>query len=196
MAGLQKLGVVEWLPLPWLNVVHADKLSPQPSQLDPRLTLVDSKEINKDQKTKASITTSELSKASSRVPLSKNEISWLNEMDHLEFLPDGMFSFNQWVEQTKTAKGLAATEAELSHIAGLLYEAAVRAGLAIGERSTHLKLQEYAAEGFDTAIVPGKRDLTFANLQAFAITAAVDTVKGNAILRLTEHLQPSGKHLQ
>jgi len=180
VAGLQKLGVVEWLPLPWLNVVHAAKLSPQPNQLVPKLTLVDSKEINK----KIPITTTELSKASSLVPLSKHEIAWLNEMDQLEFLPDGMFSFNQWVDQIQTAKGLVATEAELSHIAGLLYEAAVRAGLDIGERNTHLKIQEYATAGFDTAIIAGKRDLTFANLQAFTIAAAVDMEKGNSVLSL------------
>ncbi len=64
-------------------------------------------------------------------------------------------------------------EHELSHIAGLIHEAAVRFGMKIGEREIHLDLPAYAQAGFDVDYQPGTKDLSFYNPFDFEVLVGV-----------------------
>jgi vancomycin resistance protein YoaR len=171
LIGLEKLDV---LPASmWKGTVHADE--PSPSPVPQKSSTLAKSSLNG---------TIEMSRAASIIPLTNNEKIWLTALAHLQILPGDLFSYNQWMGQTAKANGFEGNQAEHSHIAGLLYEAAVRAGLEVGERNTHLVMPKYAAIGFDTVIESGKKNLTIANLQSYAITVEVDITGNDATLRL------------
>lgn len=87
--------------------------------------------------------------------------------------PGKLFSFNAWLTEASKAMAPEKKEDELSHIASLLYETAVRVGMKVGERYPHLDIPAYASTGFDVDFQPGKKDLTLYNSLEYAVTVGV-----------------------
>jgi hypothetical protein len=114
-----------------------------------------------------------LAQAQSIVAVSANERSWLDQAGSIRLEKGQLFSYNTWFYERMKSKTLEMKGEELSHIAGLLYEAAIRSGMKVGERHPHQELPDYAASGFDVDFQPDKKDLTIYNPFDFAVTAAV-----------------------
>jgi hypothetical protein len=113
-----------------------------------------------------------LAQAQSTVPVNANERAWLDLVGLIKLEPGKLFSYNTWFAEQK-AKTPEKKESELSHIAGMLYEAAIRSGMKVGERHAHLDIPSYASAGFDVEYLPDKKDLTFYNSLGFAVSVGV-----------------------
>lgn len=114
-----------------------------------------------------------LSQAQSLVSVSANERAWLELAGTIRLEPKRLFSYNAWFNEAAKAKSPEMKEDELSHIAGLLYEAAIRVGMKAGERHPHQDIPAYAAAGFDVEFQPNQKDLTLYNPFDFAVTVGV-----------------------
>ncbi|OCT14143.1 hypothetical protein A8709_25180 [Paenibacillus pectinilyticus] len=114
-----------------------------------------------------------ISQAQSIVPVSANEKAWLEKAGLIKLDPGKLFSYQAWLTEVSKAKMPEKKDEELSHMAGLLYEAAMRAGLHVGERYPHQDNPTYAAAGFDVDFQPEKQDLTFYNSLGVPITVGV-----------------------
>lgn len=120
-----------------------------------------------------SATVQVVSQAASLLPVNANEKGWLELVGQVKLDPGKLYSFNAWLAEASKGKTLEKKADELSHVASLLYEAAVRAGMKVGERNPHQDLPAYAAAGFDVEIVPDKKDLTLYNALEFPVTVGV-----------------------
>lgn len=109
----------------------------------------------------------------SLTPIGDNERAWWEQAAELKLDPGKLLSLNDWVRETVKNKKLEAKEAELSHLAGMLYEGALRAGLEVGERYIHTDLPNYAAAGFDVHFEPDRKNLTLYNPYDFAFKLEV-----------------------
>lgn len=114
-----------------------------------------------------------LAQAQSLVPVKAGERAWLDQLGTVKLDPDTLFSLNAWIKEVLKNNKFETKEEELSHVAGLLYESALRTGLAVGERYPHQDLPDYAASGFDVFYSPDAKDLTIYNPFDFAVTAGV-----------------------
>lgn len=114
-----------------------------------------------------------LSQVQSSVAVSPNEKAWLELASAIKLEPGKLFSYNTWFTEALKSKIPEKKEDELSHIAGLLYEAVVRAGIQVGERVPHQDQPTYAASGFDVEFQPNKQDFTFYNSFDFPVTVGV-----------------------
>ncbi|HEX7056019.1 MAG TPA: hypothetical protein VF260_02315 [Bacilli bacterium] len=85
-------------------------------------------------------------------------------LDNLQISANGMFSFAKFWQANK----LTADDT----VASVFYEAAIRAGFAVGERHIHRDLPEGLAPGFDVDVAAGK-DLALFNPYSFAVTCRV-----------------------
>lgn len=132
-----------------------------------------------------------LVRSQSLTPIGENERAWLEQARELKLEPGKLFSLNDWVRETMNNKKLEAKEAELSHLAGMLYETALRAGLEIGERYTHQDLPAYAAAGFDVQFEPDRKNLTLLNPYDFVFKLDVAYNGQQPVLALTG--KPSDK---
>lgn len=98
--------------------------------------------------------------------------AWLDELAKVTLKPNELFSLDAWVKNTVVSAKLELKQDEISQIAGLLYETALRAGLTIGERHIHQELPAYATAGYDVAYQDGK-DLTLFNPNKFTMQVGV-----------------------
>lgn len=114
-----------------------------------------------------------VSQAQSIVPVNANVKAWLELAASIKLDPGKLFSFNTWLAEVSKSKVPDKKEDELSHVASLLYEAALRAGMGIGERHPHLDNPSYAASGFDVEFQPEKKDFTFHNSLGIPIMVAI-----------------------
>lgn len=101
--------------------------------------------------------------------LTEGAKKWLNELAKVSLQPQELFSLDEWVKSTAEKEKLDKQQEDISHIAGLLYEAALRGGLSIGERHTHQDLPAYASPGFDVVYQENTRNLTLSNPYSFAM---------------------------
>lgn len=99
--------------------------------------------------------------------------AWLNALTAVTIKPNEIFSLEEWVKNTAAQSKLEVKEEEISQAAGLLYQAALRAGLTIGERHIHQELPAYAAAGFDVEYTQNGRNLTILNGFNFPLQAGV-----------------------
>ncbi|TVY10408.1 VanW family protein [Paenibacillus cremeus] len=114
-----------------------------------------------------------LAQAQSLIAVSASERAWLDQAGAIKLEPGKLFSYNTWFKDTQKGKTLEKKEAELSHLAGLLYETALRTGMKVGDRYAHSDIPAYAASGFDVEYVQDQKDLTFYNPFDFPITVGV-----------------------
>ncbi|MGG1515074.1 VanW family protein [Paenibacillus oryzisoli] len=114
-----------------------------------------------------------LSQAQSKVAANANEKVWLEQVGLIKLEPGKLFSFQAWLEEAVKGKAPEPKSDELSHVAGLLYEAAVRAGMHVGERYPHQDNPSYASSGFDVDFQKDSRDLTFYNSLGFPVTVGI-----------------------
>lgn len=99
--------------------------------------------------------------------------AWLDELTKVVLKPNEVFSLEEWVKKTTAEAKLEMKQEEISQIAGLLYETALRAGLTIGERHIHQELPAYATAGFDVAYQYNGKNLTLLNPHEFTLQAGV-----------------------
>jgi hypothetical protein len=126
-----------------------------------------------------------LAQAQSIVTVSTNEQLWLDLTSTIRFEKGKLFSYNAWINEMVKTKRQETKENELQHIAGLVYEAAVRGGLMIAERHTHLTIPDYAASGFDVDYQPNSKDLVIYNPYDFEMTVGVAGSGSTPILTLS-----------
>jgi hypothetical protein len=119
-----------------------------------------------------------LVQAASAAAVSENAKAWLDELSKVVLKPNEMFSLDDWVKKTAAQTKLEMKRDEISQIAGLLYEAALRGGLTIGERHIHQELPSYATKGFDVAYQENGKNLTLLNPHEFTVLAGV-VISGN-----------------
>jgi hypothetical protein len=114
-----------------------------------------------------------LSQAQSIVPVNANEKAWLEQMGLIKLEAGKLFSLQAWLTEVSKGKVAEQKADEISHVASLLYEAALRSGMQVGERYAHQDNPSYAAAGFDVDFQTEKKDLTFYNSLAVPITVGV-----------------------
>lgn len=114
-----------------------------------------------------------ISQAQSIVPVNANEKAWLEQMGLIKLDAGKMFSLQAWVTEVSKGKVPEQKADELSHVASLLYEAALRSGMPVGERYAHQDNPSYAAAGFDVDFQSENKDLTFYNSLGVPITVGV-----------------------
>ncbi|KRE93057.1 hypothetical protein ASG89_05970 [Paenibacillus sp. Soil766] len=114
-----------------------------------------------------------ISQAQSIVAVNANEKVWLEHAGLIKIEPGKLFSYQAWLTEVSKGKVPEKKADELSHVASLLYEAALRAGMQVGERYPHQDNPDYAAAGFDVNFQSDLRDLTFYNSIDVAITVGV-----------------------
>jgi hypothetical protein len=99
--------------------------------------------------------------------------AWLDALTAVSLKPNEMFSLEEWVKNTAAQRKLEIKGEDISQAAGLLYEAALRAGLTVGERHIHQELPAYAAAGFDVEYTENGKNLTLLNSFSFPLQAGV-----------------------
>ncbi|CAN7585676.1 VanW family protein [Paenibacillus sp. LjRoot153] len=114
-----------------------------------------------------------ISQAQSIVAVSANEKGWLEQAGLIKIEPGKLFSYQAWLTEISKGKVPEKKADELSHVASLLYEAALRAGMQVGERYTHQDNPAYAPAGFDVDFQGEQKDLTFNNSLGVPITVGV-----------------------
>ncbi|WNR42385.1 VanW family protein [Paenibacillus roseipurpureus] len=114
-----------------------------------------------------------ISQAQSIVPVNANEKAWLELAGEIKLDPGKLFSYQAWLNEVSKGKAPEKKNDDLSHVASLLYEAALRAGMGIGERYAHQDNPAYAPAGFDVDFQPDKKDLTFYNSLGVPVTVGV-----------------------
>lgn len=102
---------------------------------------------------------------------------WLIELAKVSLQPHEFFSLDEWVKSTAEIAKLEKPQEDLSHIASLLYEAALRGGMSIGERHTHGELPAYAMPGFDVAYRENAKNLTLSNPFDFPVQLGTVTTE-------------------
>ncbi|WP_438448153.1 VanW family protein [Gorillibacterium sp. sgz5001074] len=88
---------------------------------------------------------------------------WNQAVQEVKIAAGQRFSMNEWVKQIVKDKKVDLVEQDLSQLASLMYEAAIRSGMEAGERYLHKELPAYANPGFDVAYEPDRKDLTLLN---------------------------------
>lgn len=114
-----------------------------------------------------------ISSATGLVKVNDENKSLFDKLDKMEIAASTKFSLNDWLKTNGIEKSSVTGSENLSYLGSLLYEAAVKAGVTIGERHVHLKLPDYASPGFDVFIEPEDNDLTFVNGNKFPVTVHV-----------------------
>lgn len=114
-----------------------------------------------------------ISQAQSIVTVNANEKAWLEQAGLIKLEPGKLFSYQAWLTEASKAKVPEKKADELSHVASLLYEAALRAGMQVGERYAHQDNPTYAPAGFDVDFQGEQKDLTFYNSLGVPITVGV-----------------------
>lgn len=114
-----------------------------------------------------------ISQAQSIVPVNANEKAWLEQMGLIKLEAGKIFSLQAWLTEVSKGKAPEQKVDEISHVASLLYEAALRSGMPVGERFAHQDNPSYAAAGFDVDFQTENKDLTFYNSLGVPITVGV-----------------------
>lgn len=114
-----------------------------------------------------------ISQAQSIVAVNANVKLWLEQAGQIKIESGKLFSFQAWLTEISKSKVPEMKADELSHVASLLYEAALRAGMQVGERYPHRDNPAYAAAGFDVNFQSELKDLTFYNSIGVPITVGV-----------------------
>lgn len=114
-----------------------------------------------------------ISQAQSIVAVNANEKAWLEQAGLIKLESGKLFSYQAWLTEVSKGKVPEKKADELSHVASLLYEAALRAGMQVGERYAHQDNPAYAPAGFDVDFQGELKDLTFYNSLGVPITVGV-----------------------
>lgn len=115
--------------------------------------------------------------------LSASEQEFFAGLDGPDVAAGSRFSFGDWLNARQGA-GMRPDDERLSYVAGLLYEAAVRAGLETGERHLHRTLPTYAEPGFDVIFRTGSNDLTLFNPGEWPVAIGIRFEAGRPRLTL------------
>jgi len=73
--------------------------------------------------------------------------------------PNKVFSFNEWY----SSQQLNSSNNAKSALASIIYEVAVRTGMEVGERYTHLTLPKFTNPGFDVEILDEQKNMSIRN---------------------------------
>jgi hypothetical protein len=132
-----------------------------------------------------------LGQARTSSSLSANERKLLEKLHGYQLEPGRLYSFLQWMEEN--GSGVQVTQQEQSRVASLLYEAALRGGLEVGERHPHAALPAGVAPGFDTEIKTKGKDLTIYNPWQFPVKLETTLASGETSLSLKGAADPKWK---
>jgi hypothetical protein len=114
--------------------------------------------------------------------VSENERKLLGKLHGYRLETGKLFSFTNWLQEA--VGSVQATQQEQSRVASLLYEAALRGGLEIGERHPHSILPLGVAPGFDTEIRPPSKDLAIYNPWGFDVMVEALLASGDISISL------------
>ena len=90
-----------------------------------------------------------ISQAQSIVAVNANEKAWLEQAGLIKLDPGKLFSYQAWLTEVSKGKVPEKKAEEFRMWQSLLYEAALRAGMQVGERYAHQDNPAYAPAGFD-----------------------------------------------
>ncbi|WP_136604237.1 VanW family protein [Paenibacillus dokdonensis] len=152
---------------------NQDNQAKNPDPSDKAETKLEGQGTNAVQTTSSSSNNNVISKSLGTKEMNDRMLNVLGRLQNVEIRPNTQFSMNQWLELNKFEKKLGKEGEDIAYTASLLYEAAVKAGMEVGERHLHMQLPPYAAPGFDVYIEPVNHDLTFYNSLGCSILISV-----------------------
>ncbi|WP_040952329.1 VanW family protein [Gorillibacterium massiliense] len=124
-----------------------------------------------------------LATVKSKVALSPSEKKLWELMNGVEIKSGKVFSIKNWLKQNDLL-GEQFKEADASHLAGVLSEAALRARMEVPERHIHEKLPNYAEPGFDARVTADAFDLLIYNTSKFSVAVRTKNEGGTQTLAL------------
>lgn len=116
-----------------------------------------------------------------------------DKLNQVEWKAAKRFALLEWMQSLQLKPAEQPDADTLSYLASLLYEAAVRLNLQIGDRSLHRQLPAYASPGFDVAIVPGGGELSLYNPREFSLKLQLTTDSDAPVLTVLAPEQASWK---
>lgn len=183
--GLIWSGLIQWNgPLNWMDDftdkrtvdshVQTEGVSPNPPKVKETGAVANSGKDSVGAKQPEEPSNQLLGQAQSKIGANANQQLLLVQLAAVKIEKAKMFSFNAWFNEIALKAKIEPVESDLSFLAGLLYEAATKAGLEVGERHRHTDFPTYANDGFDVVVVPGQYDLEIYNPYNFPLTIGVN----------------------
>ncbi|WP_135553313.1 VanW family protein [Paenibacillus cymbidii] len=116
-----------------------------------------------------------------------------DKLNQVEWKAAKRFALLEWMKSLQLQPADQPDADTLSYLASLLYEAAVRLNLQIGDRSLHLQLPAYVSPGFDVYAATGASELSLYNPREFGLKLQLTTDNDVPVLTVLAPEQASWK---
>ncbi|MBO9609406.1 MAG: VanW family protein [Paenibacillaceae bacterium] len=116
-----------------------------------------------------------------------------DKLNQVEWKAAKRFALLEWLNSLQLQPFDQPEADTLSYLASLLYEAAVRLNLQIGDRSLHLQLPAYVSPGFDVFAATGASELSLYNPREFGLKLQLTTDNDAPVLTVLAPEQASWK---